>query len=66
MVELKLPSLRERRCEIDRVQTYKMVNDADSEQIFVRADERREARVTTGTDNLLKGTTTSSGTVFSA
>ena len=28
--------------------------DAESEHIFVRADERRETRATTGTDNLLK------------
>ena len=54
LVELKLPSLQERRREIDMVQTYKMVNDAESEQIFVRADGRRETRATTGTDNLLK------------
>ena len=45
-VELKLPSLLERRREIDMVQAYKMVNDANTEQIFVRADERRERRKT--------------------
>ena len=55
LAELKLPSLRERRKEIDMVQTYKLVNDAGSEQFFRRADERRVTRATTGTDNLVKG-----------
>ena len=36
------------------VQTYKMANDADSEQILVIADEWRKTRATTGTENLLK------------
>ena len=54
LVELKLPSLRERRGEIDMVQTYKLLNSESREHIFERADMRRETRVTAGTDNLLK------------
>ena len=41
LVELRLPSLRERHREMDMVQTYKMVNCENGEQIFERADEER-------------------------
>ena len=54
LVELKLPSLRERHREMDMVQTYKLLNSESGEHIFERADMRRETRVTAGTDNLLK------------
>ena len=54
LVELRLPSLRERHREMDMVQTYKMVNCENGEQIFERADARRGTRATVGTDNLLK------------
>ena len=54
MVELKLPSLRERCREMDMVQTYKLLNSESAEHIFERADIRRETRATAGTDNLLK------------
>ena len=53
LVELKLPSLRERRHEMDMVQTYKLLNSESGENIFERADIRRETRATAGTDNLL-------------
>ena len=53
LVELKLPSLRERRREMDMVQTYKLLNSESGENIFERADIRRETRATAGTDNLL-------------
>ena len=55
LAELKLPSLRERRKEIDMIQTFKLVNDESSEQFFLRTDGRRATRATTGTDNLVKG-----------
>ena len=54
LVELKLPSLRERHREMDMVQTYKLLNSESGKHIFERADMRRETRVTAGTDNLLK------------
>ena len=41
LTELKLPSLSERRREIDMVQTYKTVNDENSEQFLVKAGVRR-------------------------
>ena len=41
LVELRLPSLSERRREMDMVQTYKMVNWEKGEQIFERANVRR-------------------------
>ena len=53
-VELQLPSLRERRREMDMVQTYKLVNCERGQQIVERADARRGTRATAGTDNLLK------------
>ena len=34
LAELKLPSLRERRKEIDMIQTFKLVNDESSAQFF--------------------------------
>ena len=34
LVELKLPSLHEPRCEIDMVQTYKLINDDKIEEFF--------------------------------
>jgi len=49
--ELGLPSLSERRKEIDMAQTYRIVNGVDrcdSEQWFVRADVRRATRATEG------------------
>ena len=52
LVELKLPSLQERRKEMDIMQTFKLVNDESSEKFFLREDGRR---ATTGTDNLVKG-----------
>ena len=55
LLELKLSSLRERRKEIDMVQSFKLVNDESSEQFFLRADGRRATRATTGADNLVKG-----------
>ena len=54
LVELKLPSLRERQHEMDMVQTYKLLNSESGEQIFKRADIRRGTRATAGRDNLLK------------
>ena len=54
LVELKLPSLRERRREMDMVQTYNLLNSESGKNIFERADIRREMRATAGTDNLLK------------
>ena len=39
---------------MDMVQTYKMVNWENEEQIFERANVRRGTRATAGTDNLLK------------
>ena len=45
--ELNMPSLMDRRKEIDMVQTYKMVNNVDtdnSEMWFERADIRRVTR----------------------
>ena len=54
LVELRLPSLSERRREMDMVQTSKMVNWENGEQIFERANVRRGTRATAGTDNLLK------------
>ena len=54
LLELRLPSLSERRQEMDMVQTYKMVNWENGEQIFERANVRRGTRATAGTDNLLK------------
>ena len=54
LVELKLPSLRERRREMDMVQTYNLLNSESGKNIFERADIRRETRATAGTDNLLK------------
>ena len=57
LTELGLPSLSERRAEMDMVQTYKIVNGVDdvrSEVWFRRADTRRPTRTTTGRDMLLK------------
>jgi len=57
LAELKLPSLRERRREIDMLQTYRIVNGIDTEdsgQWFGRADTRRPTRNTVGKDNLVK------------
>ena len=45
--ELRMPSLQERRNEVDMVQTYKIVMGVDavnSEQWFQRADSRRPTR----------------------
>ena len=52
--ELRLPSLRDRRREIDMVQTYKMVNERDSELVLKRADTRRATKAAAGRDNLLR------------
>ena len=54
LAELKLPSLSDRRREIDMVQTYKLVNESDSELELMRADTRRATRATAGRDNLIK------------
>ena len=54
LAELKLPSLSDRRREIDMVQTYKLVNESDSELELMRADTRRAPRATAGRDNLIK------------
>ena len=53
--ELKLPSLMDRRREIDMVLTYKLINesDSDSDLKLLRADTRRATRATAGRDNLL-------------
>ena len=54
--ELGLPSLLDRRKEMDMVQTYKMVNKVDTdncEQWFTRADTRRPTRESSGRDNIL-------------
>ena len=56
MLELGLPSLQDRRREIDMVQTYKIVNKIDSDepgQWFTRADSRRPTRQGDGKDRLL-------------
>ena len=56
LVELGLPSLQNRRREIDMVQTYKIVNRIDSddpEQWFTRADSRRPTRQGDGKDRLM-------------
>ena len=68
LVELRLPSLRDRRREIDMAQTYRIVNGPDSDQWFERADNRRPTRAAAGRDNIVKkkGPTTSSGTISSA
>ena len=68
LVELRLPSLRDRRREIDMTQTYRIVNGPDSDQWFERADNRRPTRAAAGRDNIVKkkGPTTSSGTISSA
>lgn len=58
LLELGLPSLQDRRREIDMVQTYKIVNKIDSdepEQWFTRADSRRPTRQGDGKDRLLPG-----------
>ena len=57
LTELGLHSLQDRRREIDMVQTYKIVNNIDSEnseEWFSRADTRRPTRNTSGRDNLIK------------
>ena len=66
--ELRLPSLRDRRREIDMTQTYRIVNGPDSDQWFERADNRRPTRAQLAGTILLKkkGPTTSSGTISSA
>jgi len=54
--ELNIPSLQARRMEMDMVQTYKMVNNIDtdnSDTMFQRADTRRPTRDRSGKDNLL-------------
>ena len=56
LVELELPSLRERQREMDMVQTYKLLNSESGEQLFMRADIRRGTGATAGRDNLLKKT----------
>ena len=56
LLELGLPSLQDRRREIDMVQTYKIVNKIDSDepgQWFTRADSRRPTRQGDGKDRLL-------------
>ena len=56
LLELGLPSLQNRRREIDMVQTYKIVNRIDSddpEQWFTRADSRRPTRQGDGKDRLM-------------
>ena len=57
LTELGLHSLQDRRREIDMVQTYKIVNNIDSEnseEWFSRADTRRPTNNTSGRDNLIK------------
>ena len=54
--ELGLPSLQDRRLEIDMVQTYKLVNHMDtdnSELLFESADGRRVTRNSAVKHNLL-------------
>ena len=56
LAELKLPSLQDRRREIDMTQTFKIVNgmDADSSELwFSRADVGRAIRAASGKDNIL-------------
>ena len=53
---LGLPSLQDRRKEIDMAQTYKIVNKVDSDDPdhwFTRADTRRPTRQVDGKDRLL-------------
>ena len=68
--ELGLPSLQDRRLEIDMVQTYKLVNHMDtdnSELWFERADSRRVTRNSAVKHNLLPNETcTSTRGTFSA
>ena len=45
MRELKLPGLSDRRREIDMVQTYKLLNESDSDIEIRRADTRRTTRL---------------------
>ena len=52
--ELELASLSDRRGEIDMVQTYKLLNESDSEIELRRADTRRATQAAAGRDNLLK------------
>ena len=54
LVELRLPSLRDRRREIHMAQTYRIVNGPDSDQWFERADNRRPTRAAAGRDNIVK------------
>ena len=56
LAELGMPSLEARRMEIDMVQTYKMVNNMDTEnsdQWFERANSRRATRNSTVKHNLV-------------
>ena len=56
LAELGLPSLQARRTEIDMVQTYKIVNNLDtdnSDQWFERANNRRATRNNTVRHNLV-------------
>jgi len=56
LVEVGLPSLKDRRTEFDMVQTFKLVNNVDtdnSDKWFERSDNRRLTRNGGGTDNLV-------------
>ena len=56
LLELGLPSLQDKRREINMVQTYKIVNKIDGDdpdQWFTRADSRRSTRQGDGKDRLL-------------
>ena len=54
--EIQLPSLSDRRREMDMIQTYKLLNGIDteqSEQWFERADARRKTRERCGRDKVI-------------
>ena len=56
LLEIGLPSLMDRRREIDMIQTFKIVNNIDmdnGEILFERADTRRPTRNYGGRDNLI-------------
>ena len=53
LVELSLPSLEERRLEMDMAQTYRTMN-CEMRNMFERADTRRPTRAASGKDKLIK------------
>ena len=68
LAEVGLPSLRERRKEIDMVQTFKIVRDIDEIEDMMegRARYRPQTRQNGGMDNLIeRGVSTSLGGTFS-